>query len=836
MDPASLLFIQPDDASSAVPFDPALFESVRQGFLDNISDINRPDIETPRVVDAPAPLHGLKSPVESISVEKRPRTAYSEDGEVGGSCPQFIGVADDRTAIWDNGLDLRVLEMERPMVFDAIRSGHDGIELLSGPKIAGSTQEKWQRGFIAWNKRSVFGSLSHPLGSTQPERESQVETREPVDIALRLPPLAKRPRDILDDYLSSETASQPPLLVKKGRTSSDSALANTPQLAHLSWEACSTLESKPQPQIPIISPYMTESGTCVFEAFYNRHMDYPFKFIPKPEGPKPSVVAQSDLVKMSPTVKPANFIDDNLARIVLEAGKELQIIKEFYPLHPLLTDNQRNKAEVGVQWLFQSQYTSQLRRVCIQTSKHIKNALAAKLTNTRCASRSANPRMQDDGEVVTSLAFLEDTRRMAIDMFENRFNGAMPCYMGLAALEPQSTVNSSLLEFLSLAPNTYRTQEPGLTLACPEMVELLLEPFASPPENSVKGGGALKLLGTMGFLSFITTQSLQYAIHSRALLIRISVLSLYFHDLNLWGHLETMGRFLLMRDGAFVDKLGEALFDERTGLLPKHSAMAATAISDLNSRVPIASYVLGQQERAAAMMSWPPKGGELEMTLRAVLLESSQESRPTVGGRQTEAWPPKRTGVDSMELDCITDPRQSVPEETREEALNLQTCNMRSLTAQELEGSLAFAIKKYDETNKICRNVNALEALDFLYLDYKAPRPLRLLVFTPAALEKYTRLFTFQLQLVRVGAVMKHVYSQLLARERCLQLKTTTRKRSRVEDVAQSIAPHTIEHLLAREMSILHRYRFEAQQVFSGLQAYISDSIGTAWKIFMDRI
>jgi hypothetical protein len=43
-----------------------------------------------------------------------------------------------------------------------------------------------------------------------------------------------------------------------------------------------------------------------------------------------------------------------------------------------------------------------------------------------------------------------------------------------------------------------------------------------------------------------------------------------------------------------------------------------------------------------------------------------------------------------------------------------------------------------------------LRALDFLYMDYKAPHPLDILI-TPDILSKYQRMFTYLLRIMRGG-------------------------------------------------------------------------------------
>lgn len=56
-----------------------------------------------------------------------------------------------------------------------------------------------------------------------------------------------------------------------------------------------------------------------------------------------------------------------------------------------------------------------------------------------------------------------------------------------------------------------------------------------------------------------------------------------------------------------------------------------------------------------------------------------------------------------------------------------------------------------------CLAMTALAALDFLYLDYKPPAPLDL-VISPSILAKYQRIFSHLLRLIRVDSVARHIW------------------------------------------------------------------------------
>ncbi|KAL9552386.1 hypothetical protein MBANPS3_003797 [Mucor bainieri] len=103
---------------------------------------------------------------------------------------------------------------------------------------------------------------------------------------------------------------------------------------------------------------------------------------------------------------------------------------------------------------------------------------------------------------------------------------------------------------------------------------------------------------------------------------------------------------------------------------------------------------------------------------------------------------------------------------------------------------------------------HAVEALSFLQLHYDATYPLNM-VITPAILDKYNRIFTFLIQLLRVATVIKRCFEPL----RNLQwYRTSTR-------------------------DAICRYRFQMDQFTSALQSYIHDTaIEATWSSFMHHV
>lgn len=102
----------------------------------------------------------------------------------------------------------------------------------------------------------------------------------------------------------------------------------------------------------------------------------------------------------------------------------------------------------------------------------------------------------------------------------------------------------------------------------------------------------------------------------------------------------------------------------------------------------------------------------------------------------------------------------------------------------------------------------AVEALDFLELNYNAAYPLDI-VITTVIISKYNRIFTFLLQILRVSTVPK----------RCFRfLKNTKWHQTNIRDK-------------------IFRYRFQMDQFMNALQGYVHDTaIQGTWSRFMQHV
>ncbi|KAG0235373.1 hypothetical protein BGW42_005352 [Actinomortierella wolfii] len=265
-------------------------------------------------------------------------------------------------------------------------------------------------------------------------------------------------------------------------------------------------------------------------------------------------------------------------------------------------------------------------------------------------------------------------------------------------------------------------------------------------------------------------ECISYPLKAHVAMIDTCFVSFFFHDMHVLDHWRVVGRFMLMRDGVFVSRLSEALFDDEHGFLEQQLVKAA----EYDRRQH------GDSSRRKTGAPWPPRGGELEAALRTVLLDSIQATDPT-----------------------------------------------SSLQANDLDEILAFAVKEYDTHTPICRDIHATEALDFLYLDYRPPRPVQMLILQPQIMEKYTRLFTFHLRLLRVHASMRQCFRHL----------RTLSSLSLAPGKRQSRPQSHVSALKAADLQFLQLFRYEAEQVLEGLRGYLFDTaVGANWVRFMKQM
>ncbi|KAJ7268667.1 Spc98 family-domain-containing protein [Mycena haematopus] len=204
-------------------------------------------------------------------------------------------------------------------------------------------------------------------------------------------------------------------------------------------------------------------------------------------------------------------------------------------------------------------------------------------------------------------------------------------------------------------------------------------------------------------------------------------------------HMELLHSYLLLAAPSFKSRLAAALFSDSEGYdadeqIPTSvrsigARRKAPEKRDRSHRWPVGlSFALFERE------TWPPVGADLSFFLRTVI-------------------------VDSFEIPAA---ERDVP-------------SSQETFWVEAERRLGFAIRDlptgpgHDQwLNPLCKTfAHFLGALDFLYMDYKPPHPLDILI-TPEILSKYQRIFTYLLRIIRVEHALAAVFRMCRAAARPL--------------------------------------------------------------------
>ncbi|KKA23289.1 Gamma-tubulin complex component GCP6 [Rasamsonia emersonii CBS 393.64] len=269
--------------------------------------------------------------------------------------------------------------------------------------------------------------------------------------------------------------------------------------------------------------------------------------------------------------------------------------------------------------------------------------------------------------------------------------------------------------------------------------------FLNPESSDITETAFGPPLASVLYLSLAPTLSLQ------ARLVDYSCLHLLFKVHKLRYHLRIQWRFQLLGDGIFASRLSHALFDPEMASGERKPGVARSGVHT--------GLRLGNRD------TWPPASSELRLVLMGLLAEchEASENRPSTRGMQHE---------------------------TKE---------------KELPGGLSFAIRELRGEELVkCKDPNAIEALDFLRLQYTPPTVLES-VITSRSLHKYDRLFKHLLRLLRMVSVVHGLVRDSTARG---SLSGDTR-------------------------NIFQKFRVDAQHFIGALNDYFFQiGVGSTWKRF----
>jgi hypothetical protein len=248
--------------------------------------------------------------------------------------------------------------------------------------------------------------------------------------------------------------------------------------------------------------------------------------------------------------------------------------------------------------------------------------------------------------------------------------------------------------------------------------------------------------------------SLAPILSSQALLIDYSCLHLLFKENRIRHHLNMQWRFQLLGEGSFVARLSNSLFDPEMKSGERKSGKVRSGV-DTGLR-------LGSRD------TWPPASSELRLVLIGLLGDCY------FGSTNTED----------------------------DEKTHVQQDN-------ELPGGLSFGIRELtDKEIERCKNPNAIEALDFLRLQYTPPEVLESLI-TARSLDKYDRLFKHLLRLLRMVSVVKGL------------IRDSTSRRSLSGDTH----------------NVYQKFRVDAQHFVLAVSDYCFHvGIGSIWQRFQETL
>lgn len=181
----------------------------------------------------------------------------------------------------------------------------------------------------------------------------------------------------------------------------------------------------------------------------------------------------------------------------------------------------------------------------------------------------------------------------------------------IPSLSSHSSAASNVTRFFSLKASRTNYDPSDLL-----QIEHLLHSESEPLNHNTRQPD-----GYIPPLQILVDQSLSHPLRAHCRLINASVLSLFFHDLNLRGHLTVLRRYMLMGDGIFVSGLTESLFTDEIE--------TGDEMDGAGKRVGIGLHI-----RLHSRQTWPPRGAELAMALKAVLLESIAANREVRRGRK----------------------------------------------------------------------------------------------------------------------------------------------------------------------------------------------------------
>ncbi|KAL0576300.1 hypothetical protein V5O48_005676 [Marasmius crinis-equi] len=241
--------------------------------------------------------------------------------------------------------------------------------------------------------------------------------------------------------------------------------------------------------------------------------------------------------------------------------------------------------------------------------------------------------------------------------------------------------------------------------------------------------------------------------------------------LNLQAHLKLMQSYMLLTSPSFKSRLSAAIFSDSLDF----------TVSGKDRQL----FSLGSHRRAYR------RSEVMQDKVWAVGLAPALLER--------DIWPPNDADLSFFLRTVIYDSFDATGEDSRQQAV------------EEVENRLGFAIRGSEGKDE-WSNPSVVEALDFLYMEYKPPSPLDV-VITGDIIFKYQRLYALLLRVLRVEAAIAAVFR--MSRPSAAPLFPT----------------------LAQPRKLLLHFRFISQQFVGCISEYIYDTaIGGNFGPFLNKL
>ncbi|KAH9484896.1 hypothetical protein JR316_0001798 [Psilocybe cubensis] len=261
-----------------------------------------------------------------------------------------------------------------------------------------------------------------------------------------------------------------------------------------------------------------------------------------------------------------------------------------------------------------------------------------------------------------------------------------------------------------------------------------------------------------------------------------SLLSLIIDEpgnLNFHSHLVILRSYLLVAAPSFKSRLLNALFSDageyELGGSSAHSISVRHHSRKTSKNAGQQPWAVGLSPNLLEREMWPPVGADLSFFLRTVIVDSLDKGKETEDGK--------------ME---------------------------REQVVEEAGWRLGFAIRDLPTGSGRDKWLDPLsiEALDFLYMDYKPPHLMEILI-SPDILAKYQRMFTFIMRIFRVESALKSLFRMSTHRNIAITLFPT----------------------LSQSRKLLLHFRFVSQAFVSSLSGYVFDTaIGGNFDPFLAQL